>query len=117
MALWWASATVTTVGYGDVVPSSSGGRLIGGVLLFLGIASLALLTAIAASAIVVGEVRSEEREIEREEAEILSELRNLGSRMSRLERMTGEHFRSEGERRLEPARSRASNGSASRSIP
>lgn len=108
---------MTTVGYGDVVPSSSGGRLIGGVLLFLGIASLALLTAIAASAIVVGEVRSEEREIEREEAEILSELRNLGSRMSRLERMTGEHFRSEGERRLEPARSRASNGSARRSIP
>ena len=36
MALWWASATVTTVGYGDVVPSSSGGRLIGGVLLFAG---------------------------------------------------------------------------------
>jgi voltage-gated potassium channel len=96
VGLWWAAATVTTVGYGDVVPSSPGGRLIGGLLMFLGIASLALLTAIAASAIVVGEVRSEEREIEREETEILSELRNLASRMSRLERMSDEHFRSEG---------------------
>jgi voltage-gated potassium channel len=96
VGLWWAAATVTTVGYGDVVPSSPGGRLIGGLLMFLGIASLALLTAIAASAIVVGEVRSEEREIEREETEILSELRNLASRMSRLERMNDEHFRSEG---------------------
>jgi hypothetical protein len=65
VGLWWAAATVTTVGYGDVVPSSPGGRLIGAVLMFLGIASLALLTAIAASAIVVGEVRSEGREIEK----------------------------------------------------
>lgn len=79
VGLWWAAATVTTVGYGDVVPSSPGGRLIGAVLMFLGIASLALLTAIAASAIVVGEVRSEEREIEKEETEILSELRKLTS--------------------------------------
>jgi voltage-gated potassium channel len=54
VGLWWAAATVTTVGYGDVVPSSPGGRLIGGLLMFLGIASLALLTAIVASAIVVG---------------------------------------------------------------
>ena len=67
VGLWWAAATVTTVGYGDVVPSSREGRLISGALMFLGIASLALLTAIAASAIVVGEVRSEEREMEREE--------------------------------------------------
>ena len=96
VGLWWAAATVTTVGYGDVVPSSPGGRLIGGVVMFLGIASLALLTAIAASAIVVGEVRSEEREIEKEETEILSELRKLTSRISRLEGITNEHIKSEG---------------------
>jgi voltage-gated potassium channel len=95
VGLWWAAATVTTVGYGDVVPSSPGGRLIGGALMFLGIASLALLTAIAASAIVVGEVRSEEREIEREETQILSELRKLTSRITRLEGITHEHIRSE----------------------
>jgi hypothetical protein len=56
---------------------------------------LALLTAIAASAIVVGEVRSEEREIEREETQILSELRKLTSRITRLEGITHEHIRSE----------------------
>jgi voltage-gated potassium channel len=95
VGLWWAAATVTTVGYGDVVPTSSAGRLVGGVLMFLGIASLALLTAIAASAIVVGEVRSEEREIEREEGEILSELRNLTHRMSRLEHRIDEGMQSE----------------------
>jgi voltage-gated potassium channel len=97
VGMWWAVTTVTTVGYGDVVPSSPGGRFVGGILMFIGIASLALLTAIAASAIVVGEVRSEEREIEREESEILSELRNLASRMSRLERMTDELIHPESE--------------------
>jgi voltage-gated potassium channel len=102
VGLWWAAATVTTVGYGDVVPSSPGGRLIGAVLMFLGIASLALLTAIAASAIVVGEVRSEEREIEKEETEILSELRKLTSRISRLEGITNEHIKSAG-RTADPA--------------
>ena len=27
-ALWWSATTVTTVGYGDVVPETGGGRLI-----------------------------------------------------------------------------------------
>jgi len=91
-ALWWAASTVTTVGYGDVVPTSSSGRLVGAVLMFVGIACLALLTAIAASAIVIGKVRPEEQEIERaerqielEEGEILVRLRELAQRMESLE--------------------------------
>ena len=36
-AFWWVSATVTTVGYGDVVPVTDLGRLMGIILMFVGI--------------------------------------------------------------------------------
>ena len=36
-AFWWASATVTTVGYGDVVPVTEAGRVMGIGLMFVGI--------------------------------------------------------------------------------
>jgi len=44
-ALWWAMQTVTTVGYGDVVPEHATGRLIGIVLMLQGIALLTVITA------------------------------------------------------------------------
>lgn len=48
-ALWWAIVTLTTTGYGDVVPKTGLGRLIGGVLMVCGIAVLALLAGILAT--------------------------------------------------------------------
>ena len=48
-AMWWAVATLTTVGYGDVVPMSVLGKLFGGVIIFLGVAMVALPTGIIAS--------------------------------------------------------------------
>jgi len=83
--LWWAVTTVTTVGYGDVVPATVAGRLAAAGLMFVGIASFALLTAVAASAIVVSDVGEEEREIRREEGLILDQLRQLNQRLMRLE--------------------------------
>jgi voltage-gated potassium channel len=91
--IWWAVATITTVGYGDVVPATGAGRLVAGVLMFVGIGSFAFLTAVAASFIVVGEVGAEERLIEQEEAEIrrtqiviLARLSDIAARLERLER-------------------------------
>lgn len=44
-ALWWASATITTVGYGDVYPVTTAGRLIGMVTMGVGISAFAVVTA------------------------------------------------------------------------
>lgn len=48
-ALWWAMATMTTVGYGDVVPITPAGRVIGGVVMLTGIGLFGLWTGIIAS--------------------------------------------------------------------
>ncbi|QVL52332.1 MAG: potassium channel family protein [Cyanobium sp. M30B3] len=45
-ALWWAVCTVTTVGYGDVVPITVVGRVLGGLTALAGIGSIAIPTGI-----------------------------------------------------------------------
>ncbi len=48
-AMWWGVATLTTVGYGDVYPMTSGGKVLGAVIAILGIGTVALPTGILAS--------------------------------------------------------------------
>ena len=48
-AMWWAITTLTTVGYGDVVPVTALGRVIGGLTMVTGLVMLALPIAIIAS--------------------------------------------------------------------
>jgi voltage-gated potassium channel len=43
--LWWALATVSTVGYGDVVPQSDFGRIIGAILVLVGLGVFVVITA------------------------------------------------------------------------
>jgi voltage-gated potassium channel len=47
--VWWAVTTVTTVGYGDFYPVTTGGRILGIVVMLVGIGFVAILTAAAAA--------------------------------------------------------------------
>lgn len=44
-ALWWSSATMTTVGYGDIAPVTAVGRLVGLITMVVGISTFAVVTA------------------------------------------------------------------------
>lgn len=47
--LWWAVATLTTVGYGDIYPVTALGRLVGAFIAFSGLAAVAIPTGIISS--------------------------------------------------------------------
>lgn len=48
-ALWWALATLTTVGYGDVVPITAAGKIVAGIIMVMGLAFYAIPIGIVAS--------------------------------------------------------------------
>ena len=50
--LWWSVQTVTTVGYGDVVPTNASGQLVAALVMLLGLAFLAVITAAITSSFV-----------------------------------------------------------------
>ena len=44
-ALWWSLSTITTVGYGDIFPITTAGRIVGGITMLVGISTFAIVTA------------------------------------------------------------------------
>lgn len=51
-ALWWAMVTLSTVGYGDIVPSTVAGRLVGMAIMAAGVGVMAALTGNLASVLI-----------------------------------------------------------------
>jgi voltage-gated potassium channel len=80
LALWWAAATVTTIGYGDVVPTTHFGRLVASGLMIFGFASLSLLSGVVASVFVHRSQKAGSR----------SEMVMLDQRLAEIERLLRE---------------------------
>lgn len=58
-AFWWSAVTMTTVGYGDRVPQTVGGRLVAMVWMFSGIVLISSFTATISSVLTVSQLESE----------------------------------------------------------
>lgn len=56
-AVWWAFTTVTTVGFGDIVPATFQGRIIGILLMLMGTAIFAVYVALIADAFLTMELK------------------------------------------------------------
>ena len=50
-ALWWSAATISTVGYGDIYPVTTVGRLIAVFTMIVGVSTFGVLTASIARAL------------------------------------------------------------------
>ncbi len=89
--MWWALQTVTTVGYGDVTPQRYSGRIVAAVVMFEGIALLAIVTAAVTSSFVERAQRT--RQADEDAAETLEDehldarFDDLAARLERVEAM------------------------------
>lgn len=81
--LWWAVQTVTTVGYGDHVPTTVAGRLVAAVVMLVGIGFLTVITA-AITSTFVSRSRREQAPSDAEAA-LAEQFRQLDSRLERIE--------------------------------
>jgi voltage-gated potassium channel len=79
--LWFALQTVTTVGYGDVTPAQTGGRVIAAVVMLSGIGFLAVITASVTASLIEGSRRRYASESE----DVTRQLGELGERLLRIE--------------------------------
>ena len=79
LACWWAVETVSTVGYGDVVPVTTQGRIVGTVLMVVGVSMIPLIT----SAVVSILTAKQSQALHDEQA---AQLTRLEERLERLER-------------------------------
>jgi voltage-gated potassium channel len=93
LGMWWAIETVTTVGYGDIVPESTAGKIIAGFLMLGGLSLISVLTAVITSGFVaLAQQRrraSGDDPIGQRLNEITAELHAVNAKLDRLAPSTG----------------------------
>ena len=78
-AMWWAVATLTTVGYGDVYPITVGGKIFGAMVAVLGVGLVAIPTGILGA----GLIDVLEKEKDEEEHQALSTCPHCGESLEK----------------------------------
>jgi voltage-gated potassium channel len=81
-SLWWAVQTVTTVGYGDVVPQATVGRLIGTLIMVTGIGFIAVMTASVTASLIE---QARRRQAASDQQTTAAQLNRIESRLGAIE--------------------------------
>ena len=85
LAYWWAVTTVTTVGYGDVVPESPGGRVVAALLMLTGLALIPTLTSVIVSTLIGKRHAADQQRIIEMEESVAVTLERIEERLDRIE--------------------------------
>jgi voltage-gated potassium channel len=83
-ALWWAIVTVTTVGYGDVVPQTTPGRIVAGLLMLAGVSAIPITTSLVVSVFITRLQRAQHASDLAERAELVARLERIEQALERV---------------------------------
>ncbi|MGI5838772.1 MAG: potassium channel family protein [bacterium] len=76
--IWWSLVTTTTVGYGDILPVTAGGRILAGIMMLVGIGFIGMVTGSIATYFVGRGMEREKRTIAEEQMEyVIGKLAHL----------------------------------------
>ncbi len=85
-AAWWTVATVTTVGYGDVVPVTDIGKIVAIFYMFFGIGILALFLSVLGTQFYKRRFEKEEKDISHAQRLILDRMDDLEKNQEKLQK-------------------------------
>ena len=85
-AVWWTVATVTTVGYGDIVPVSDTGKIVAIFFMFFGIGTLGIFLSVLGTQFYKRRFEKEEKEISHAQKLILDRMDDLEKNQEKLQK-------------------------------
>lgn len=85
-AVWWTVATVTTVGYGDIVPVTETGKIVAIFYMFFGIGVLALFISVLGTQFYKNRFLKEEKEMSHAQKLILDRMDDLEKNQEKLQK-------------------------------
>ncbi len=83
--LYWAVATMTTSGSGTVAPHTAGGKVLGVVLVLVGVGFVPLLVGGAAQQFIARKGGQQLKDVALEKADLLSEVRDIAARLATIQ--------------------------------
>ena len=84
LAYWWAVVTVTTVGYGDIVPESTAGRLVATGLMLTGLGLIPTLTSVTVAILIGKRTSAQQEQLDRQGKEHAEALERIEAHLDRL---------------------------------
>ena len=85
-AVWWTVATVTTVGYGDIVPVTDAGKVVAIFFMFFGIGTLGVFLSVLGTRFYKRKFEKEEKEISHAQKLILDRMDDLEKNQEKLQK-------------------------------